>query len=114
MPTSDNADNSLPKSRAKPLSESANDYPYLIVDFGDGFRVIECVAGIQWIVQRRVSAVRWNGQYFCRTREALLHYSGHPDHPTLLALSEWFPEDACKAMRASGEPYRGAFQAVGL
>ena len=62
MPINDNADKSLLKSRAQRLSESANDYPYLVVDFGDGFRVIECVAGIQWIVQRpsQCHPVEWS------------------------------------------------------
>jgi hypothetical protein len=35
------------------VSESADDYPHLVAILNAGWRVIECAAGIQWILQRR-------------------------------------------------------------
>jgi hypothetical protein len=55
-------------------------------------RVIECVAGIQWIIQRRVrSGYPWRSQYFCRTKAGLLLYA-KPVTLELLALPDRFPE----------------------
>lgn len=81
--------------------ETTDNYPHVVVDFDDGCRVIECGAGIQWIVQTRQKHPRypWVNQYFCRTKEALLHYSGHAGHPVLQALPDWFPEDVVRARR---------------
>jgi hypothetical protein len=33
--------------------ESADDYPGVVADLGDKWRVIECRAGEQWILQRK-------------------------------------------------------------
>jgi hypothetical protein len=97
MPIDNFAATLLPEAESSPprrrVAENAHDYPYVIVDFGDGYRVIECAAGIQWIVQKLVRGNRpWVGQSFCRTKEALLRTSGHPDHPALVALPDRFLE----------------------
>ena len=60
-------------------------------------RVIECRAGIQWIVQRRVSSGRypWDAVSFCRTKEALLRCVAEytkENHPALAALPDRFQE----------------------
>jgi hypothetical protein len=76
------------------LVETSDAYPHVVVDFGDGWRVIECAAGLQWILQRRRGGERpWNGRSFCRTKEALLRCAGHC-HPALDALPDRFPEAA--------------------
>jgi hypothetical protein len=57
-------------------------------------RVVECAAGIQWIIQKRVRAVGrypWRSEYFCRTKDGLLLYA-EPITPELLALPDRFPE----------------------
>jgi hypothetical protein len=103
MPDDDDGSNSLPDpqqptSRADKLarvSEGANDYPYLVIDFdfdfGDGFRVIECAAAIQWVVQKRVSPIRWNGHYFCHTKESTAALFGAPDRSKPTGVARPFP-----------------------
>ena len=73
--------------------ETSDSYPRVVVDFGDGWRVIECAAGLQWIVQRRLRNTTrpWEAQSFCRTKEALLRCAMH-SHPVLDALPDRFPE----------------------
>lgn len=75
------------------LIETSDDYPLVVVDFGDGWRVIECAAGLQWILQKRISRGQypWRGQSFCRTKEALLRCAER-SHPLLEALPDRFPE----------------------
>jgi hypothetical protein len=67
--------------------EGSDDYPHVVAVLGEKTRVIVCNEGIQWIVQHK-KGQQWRGRSFCRTREALLRCSGHPNHPALLALSE--------------------------
>ena len=67
--------------------EGSDDYSHVVAIIGEKTRVIVCNEGIQWIVQHRKGG-QWRGQSFCRTREALLRCSGHPNHPVLLALPE--------------------------
>ena len=54
-------------------------------------RVIECSAGIQWIIQRRIRTGPhpWQSQYFCRTKEGLLRYAPKPIPPELLTLPDF-------------------------
>jgi hypothetical protein len=52
------------------VPESAATYPAIAV-LDAKTRVIECAAGIQWIVQRQ-GGQQWHGRHFCRTKEALL------------------------------------------
>ncbi len=57
-------------------AESADDYPVVAI-LNPRWRVIECGAGIQWILQHRASAgthatARWVGRKYCRTKEALI------------------------------------------
>src|SRR6476646_3338787 len=56
---------------ARRLAESDNQYSPVAVLNGN-WRVIECAAGIQWILQRRHGPSRWDGRSFCRTKEALI------------------------------------------
>jgi hypothetical protein len=56
--------------------ESADDYYRIVTQLNDGWRVIECTDGIQWILQRRGSPERtrkddWRGCSYCQTSEAL-------------------------------------------
>jgi hypothetical protein len=78
--------------RAREAGESAEEYPAVVVVLDANRRVIECAAGIQWIVQvrRRKGRSPWEGVSFCRTKEALVRLVG--SHPTLLALPDRFPE----------------------
>lgn len=77
--------------------EESGSYP-VIANLNDRWRVVACSAGIQWILQRR-RGDRWDGYWFCRTREALVR--GARKHAgeiggvalvTLLRLPERFPE----------------------
>ena len=79
--------------RAPP--ETADGYPHVVAVLDFHTRVIECAAGIQWIVQRRVrdTATPWHNVSFCRTRAALLRCAGG-DHPALLALPDRFSDEA--------------------
>jgi len=56
-------------------SEEADDYHAVVVKLNDNWRVIVCVADLQWILQRRTGVrhggARWEGRSFCRTSEAL-------------------------------------------
>jgi hypothetical protein len=78
------------EARRRRPSESSDDYPRIVVMIDPRTRVIECADGIQWIFQKRAGN-QWNGQYFCRTKEALLYYS-QSTAPELVALPERFPE----------------------
>jgi len=86
--------------RAQPkrrVSETADEYPAVVAVLDAKTRVIECAAGIQWIVQvrRREGRWPWESVSFCRTKEALLRCaSPHGQHPALLALPDRFPEAA--------------------
>jgi hypothetical protein len=59
-------------------------------------------ADIQWIIQRRLGngPRPWQGMYYCRTKEGLLHcmecrdMMDMPVPPELLALPDRFPEAA--------------------
>jgi hypothetical protein len=78
--------------RQRNRPESAEDYSRIVAVIDPKTRVIECAAGIQWIVQvrKRVSEYPWESVSFCRTREALVRLAG--PHPGLLALPVRFPE----------------------
>ena len=74
------------------MAETTDGYPAVVAVLDDKTRVIECRAGIQWILQRRTNGGRfpWASVSFCRTKEALVRLAG--PHPTLLALPDRFPE----------------------
>jgi hypothetical protein len=72
------------------VGESAENYPRVVVVLDPNRRVIECSAGIQWVLQNR-RGNRWDGMSFCRTKEALLHLTGS-NHPALTSLPDQFPE----------------------
>jgi hypothetical protein len=74
------------------VGESAENYPHVVVVLDPRTRVIECDAGIQWIIQNR-RGHRWYGVSFCRTKEALLRLTGS-NHPALTSLPDRFPEAA--------------------
>jgi hypothetical protein len=81
-------------------SEKSDSYP-VVAHLNDGWRVIVCGAGIQWILQRRGSPKKprrddWRGRSYCRTSEALIRcareYAGSIDPAAaaiLAALPEW-------------------------
>ncbi len=56
--------------------ETTDDYRHVVAQLSDGWRVIVCAGGIQWILQRRdgerAGRARWVGIDYCRTRKALL------------------------------------------
>jgi hypothetical protein len=94
-------------SRRRRLAESADDYPNVVVVLNEGWRLIACRDGIQWILQYRnrrnkaqtVARDGWRGRSYCRTKEALIRvcdaHAGpiDPDGRAILAgLPEWFPE----------------------
>jgi hypothetical protein len=57
------------------MGEEADDYPAVVAQLSDNWRIIVCRSGIQWILQRRGGErhgrARWEGRSYCRTREAL-------------------------------------------
>lgn len=76
------------------IGESANNYPHVVCYINGDRRVIECAAGIQWVIQfrhRKTGNYQWEGESFCRTKEALLRLAG--PHEKLLALPDRFPEE---------------------
>jgi hypothetical protein len=77
------------------IGEGAEAYPHVVVVLDAKRRVVECAAGLQWIVQVRRGR-RWEGVSFCWTKEALLRITGS-DHPALLALPDRFPEQGRQA-----------------
>ena len=87
--------------RARRPVESADDYPHVVVVIDARHRVIECAHRIQWIIQKRSNTARnpWQGLYFCRTKEALLHYA-KSNAPELLRLPDRFPERVAGAWDA--------------
>jgi hypothetical protein len=48
----------------------------VVAHLNERWRVIECAAGIQWILQHRAGerhgTARWDDRSYCRTREALI------------------------------------------
>jgi hypothetical protein len=91
----------------KRLVETSDVYPHVVVDFGDGWRVIECAAGVQWVLQKRLGGRQypWRGQSYCRTKKALLRCAER-SHPLLDVLPDQFPEDG----RTPADPYESDFQ----
>jgi hypothetical protein len=79
-----------PAARHPRVGEEAESYPRLVAVLGIGCRVIECQAGIQWVIQTKQGS-RWHCTSFCRTREAVLRLTAS-GHPGLLALPARFPE----------------------
>ena len=68
-----------PIAADRPLSraEGAEDYADVVLALTTCYRIIECSAGIQWIIQRRVSAdgattAQWRGLSYHRNRGSLL------------------------------------------
>jgi hypothetical protein len=78
------------RNNARQYPESHDQYCRVVACLCPKTRVIECPAGIQWIVQRK-NGQRWIGMSFCCTREALLRCARQwvpGAHPALLALPE--------------------------
>jgi hypothetical protein len=79
------------------IGESAEAYPRVVAVLDAKTRVIECAAGLQWIVQRRTGspARPWTGRSFCRT-DALLRCASYwvTEILALKALPDRFVEDA--------------------
>jgi hypothetical protein len=84
-----------PRKRDRTELETYDEYFRVTARLDGKTRVIECAAGIQWIVQRRTGR-DWKGVSFCRTKEALLRCAREwvpGEHPALLALPDRFPEE---------------------
>jgi hypothetical protein len=78
--------------RVKFAPETSDQYPRVVAALDPKRRVIECAAGLQWIIQvrKRNGAHPWESVSFCRTKEALLRLTGNP--AVLQSLPDWFPE----------------------
>jgi hypothetical protein len=78
--------------RVKFAPETSDQYPRWVAVLDPKRRVIECAAGLQWIIQvrKRNGAHPWESVSYCRTKEALLRLTGNPD--VLQSLPDWFPE----------------------
>jgi hypothetical protein len=93
------------RNRTRGYPESHDEYSRVVARADSSTRVIECPAGIQWIVQRlKISNGQrvWAGRSFCQTREALIRCVREwvpGEHPVLQALPERFPE-----LDAKGRP----------
>ena len=106
-PTREIGCHTRPRRRSAP--ETAEGYPAVVAVLDAKMRVIECAAGIQWIVQRR-RGDQWHGESFCRTREALLRITGshHPawggrwsGRPRNCRTRQWSPATATEAIEAA-------------
>jgi len=70
-------------------------YP-VVASSADVRVVAECPAGLQWIIQYRYRD-SWHNKGYCRTKSALLRLLGPTalaEDPAVLALPDWFPEEA--------------------
>ena len=79
--------------------ETADDYPNIVARLSDKWRVILCLAGIQWILQKRdagnAPSTGWRGVSYCVTREALVRLCGGlepPVDPAALSALAALPE----------------------
>jgi hypothetical protein len=77
--------------------ETSDQYPRVVAVFDAKRRVIECPAGLQWIIQEHKGG-RWRSVSFCRTKEALLRLTGNP--AVLQSLPDWFPEAQARLRRS--------------
>jgi hypothetical protein len=81
--------------------ESGDGYDRVVVRLNAKWRIVECRAGIQWILQRRnsVDEGSWSSRSFCRTSEAIKRLARQhagaiePEALAILdALPEWIEE----------------------
>jgi hypothetical protein len=96
--------------------ESGDGYDRVVVRLHAKWRIVECRAGIQWILQRRKSASDgngWSARSFCRTSEALrrvaAEHAGAIDpeaQEALDRLPEWI-EDVDQPVRHEDHPREG-------
>jgi hypothetical protein len=98
------AQGALPPDEGGTRSEESDNYP-LVARLSDGWRVIVCKVGIQWILQRRRSPKKapaddWRGRSYCRTSEALIRccreHAGEIE-PAAWAILAALPEHAVPA-----------------
>jgi len=80
-------------------SEESDNYHAVVARLNDGWRVIVCRAGIQWILQHRSGQrhgrARWEGRSYCRTQQALIRVSREhagPVDPAAAAILAAPPE----------------------
>ena len=77
--------------------ESGDTYDRVVVRLNEKWRVVECRAGIQWILQRRKSASDgggWSSRSFCRTSEAIRRLArrhAKPIDPEALVVLDRLP-----------------------
>jgi hypothetical protein len=78
--------------------ESGDTYDRVVVRLNEKWRVVECRAGVQWILQRRKSASDgggWSSRSFCRTSDAirrLARQDAKPIDPEALVVLDRLPE----------------------
>ena len=88
--------------RKRQPGETADDYPHVVAQLSDGWRVIRCAGDIQWILQRRDAGksrvVGWRGVAYCMSQKALMRLCGASCGPidpsawsVLVALPAHFP-----------------------
>lgn len=88
------------------FAESSNEYPFVVANLWDGWRVIECADDMQWVLQRQTSnhgKIQWNGRSFCRSKEALLRNIRERAIellPAMLALPDRYAEGHRQPERA--------------
>jgi hypothetical protein len=81
-------------------SEESNDYHATVVRLNADWRIIICVAGLQWVLQQGYSArnhggMRWRSRSFCRTSKALVrlsHKHARAIEPAAVAILAALPE----------------------
>ena len=90
----------------RPTSEEADDYHAVVARLNEGWRVVICAGGIQWVLQKRAGErhgrARWEGRSFCRTSEALNRLSrkcAGVIEPTAAAILASLPERIATAPR---------------
>jgi hypothetical protein len=78
----------------------------VVVRLNEKWRVVECRAGVQWILQRRKSASDgggWSSRSFCRTSEAtrrLARQDAKPIDPETLVVLDRLREAAGEIVRS--------------
>lgn len=76
-------------------NERDDAYFKTVVLLAEGWRVIECKDGLQWVLQRRKAAgghrAHWRGVSYCTSREALIRLSARVASPDALCTLRALP-----------------------
>ena len=89
--------------RRKPLSEEADDYPFVVAVLNAQWRLIECRDRIQWILQKRGGSnngkPRWRSKKWCRSKVGLMRSLRDErvvPSPAAQAIIGYLPDDIGK------------------